>query len=319
MRFTVAALLVVGFGLAEAQSVDCSSVSPSLIPDLASRPVATLSVSPEGLTGPGTLTVKASVPGYVLSASLGVRGDLRWSDYGPLTLTSWTGSSTAEASVGPIASSANGIYTFTLSAQVCYRLAGVVMGETLTQEARVPVYIPWSTADLPWLLWKEAEATNYIKGLMNDVAGGQPMFIEGLVTGLADPVRAVLRDYLARGYLNQGNYPPSCSGLCYAVAPVQVRLYAVDGTRAGGLFQQGWASLGFYGGMKDSRAFEVGGKGVAGVLLVRGYRHDYILLSGRGDFSDQVQVIEMPKGSSELFRKALSLSALQQGAREVIP
>lgn len=321
MRFTVAAALAVSLGLAEAQSVDCSSVSPSLIPNLASRPVATLSVSPEGLVGPGTLRVKASVPGYVLSASLGVRGDLRWSDYGPLTLTSWTGSSTAEASLGPIASSANGIYTFTLSAQVCYRLAGVVMGEGVSAQARAAVFIPWTVTgeQLPWFLWKEAEAANYIKGLMNDVAGGQPMLIEGLVTGLADPVRAILRDYLVKGYLNQDQrYPPACSGLCYAIAPVQMRLYAVQGV--GGLFQQGWAGLGLYGGLRDSRSYELGTKGVAGVLIVRGYRHDYILLSGKGDFSDsQVQVVEMPKGSSELFRKALSLNALQQGAREVMP
>jgi hypothetical protein len=54
--------------------------------------------------------------------------------------------------------------------------------------------------------------------------------------------------------------------------------------------------------------------------VVRGYRHDYILLSAAGDFSDpQVQVVELPKGGAELFRKALSLAALQQSAREVIP
>jgi hypothetical protein len=71
--------------------------------------------------------------------------------------------------------------------------------------------------------------------------------------------------------------------------------------------------------MKDSRSYELGTRGVAGVLIVRGYRHDYILLSGQGDFGDTVQVVEMPKGGSELFRKALSLSTLQQQAREVRP
>lgn len=317
MRALIALATTGVMGLAMAQGPDCSSVSPSLVPSLSARPAMSVSVAPEGLAAPGTFSVQADARAYVMSATLSVRGALRWGDYGPVVLTSWTGSSTAEAGFGPLSSSANGMYTFTLTATVCYRLNGVVRGETLTQETRVPVYIPWSTADLPWLLWKEAEATNYIKGVLNDVRGGQPMFIEGLVTGLAEGVRSILRDYLARGYLNQGNYPPSCSGLCYSIAPVQLRLYAVQGV--GGLFQQGWASLGVYGGMKDSRSWELGTKGVAGVLIVRGYRHDYILLSGKGDFSDTVQVIEMPKGGAELFRKALSLSALQSQAREVRP
>ncbi|WP_233493145.1 hypothetical protein [Meiothermus sp. Pnk-1] len=304
-------------GLALAQGVDCSSVPPSLIPTLSARPTPSVSVSPGGLAAPGSFAVQADARAYVASATLSVRGEQRWGDYGPQVLASWGGSPTATANFGPLAASANGTYTFTLSAQVCYRLNGAVVGEELSAQARVPVFIPWTTADLPWFLWKEAEAANYIKGLANDVTGGQPMFVEGLVTGLAEPVRAVLRDYLVKGYLNQGNFPPACAGWCYAIAPVQLRLYAVQGV--GELFQQGWASLGLYGGQKDSRSYELGTKGVAGVLVVRGYRHDYILLSARGDFSDATQVIEMPKGASELFRKALSLSALQQNAREVRP
>jgi len=307
-------------GLAVAQGTSCSGVSPWLIPDLSGRPSLSLNVTPEGLAAPGTLSVVARVQGYVVSATLSVRGALRWEDYGPVVLRSWGGSPTAavhEARFGPLDPSANGMYTFSLTATVCYRLNGVVREETLTQETHTPVYIPWSTTDLPRLLWKEAETTNYIRGFLNDVAGGEPMFIEGLVTGLAEGVRALLRDYLVRGYLNQGNYPPSCWWLCYSVAPVQVRLYAVQGVE--GLFQQGWASLGFFGGMRDSRSYELGTKGVAGVLVVRGYRHDYILLSRRGDFSDETQVIEMPKGGAEVFRKALALSALQSQAREVRP
>lgn len=308
--------LVAWLGLALAQ-VDCSSVPGFLIPTLSARPVATLSVSPGALAAPGSLTVQASVPAYVLSASLSVRGEQRWGDYGPQVLASWSGGGWA-ASFGPLNSSANGLYTFTFSAQVCYRLNGAVVGEATTASARASVFIPWSTTDLPWLLWREAEAANYIRGFAGDVNAGQPMFIEGLVTGLAEPVRAVLRDYLVKGYLNQdGSYPPACRGVCYAIAPVGLRLYAVQGV--GGLFQQGWAILGLYGGMKDSRSYELGTRGVAGVLIVRGYRHDYILLSGQGDFGDTVQVVEMPKGGSELFRKALSLSTLQQQAREVRP
>lgn len=298
----------------------CAALPAALVPSLPKRPVARLSASPEGLGAPGTLTLRARVEGWALQASLSVRAERRWDERGGL-LDLWAGGALERTlAYGPLQAADNGMHTFTLRAQVCYRSGGAVAGEEITAQARVPVFIPWSTGDLPWLVWREAEAANYIKGVLNDVTGGQPMFIEGLVTGLADPVRAVLRDYLVKGYLNQGNYPPSCSGLCYAVAPVQARLYAVDGARAGGLFQLGWAQLGLYGGHKDSRAFEVGGKGVAGVLLVRGYRHDYILLSGKGDFSDpQVQVVEMPKGGAEVLRQALALAALQSQAKEVRP
>jgi hypothetical protein len=310
-------------GVARAQASPaelCAALPAALVPSLPGQPVANLSVSPEGLGAPGVLTLRVRVEGWVLQASLSVRAERRWDERGGL-LDLWAGGTLERTlAYGPLQAADNGVYTFTLRAQVCYRLNGVVTGETLTQEARVPVFIPWATADLPRLLWREAEAANYVKGLANDVAGGQPMFIEGLVVGLADPVRAMLRDYLVKGYLNEGHYPPRCAGTCYAVAPVQLRLYAVDGARAGGLFQQGWAQLGLYGGHKDSRAFEVGGKGVAGVLLVRGYRHDYILLSGKGDFSDpQVQVVEMPKGGAETLRQALALAALQSQAKEVRP
>jgi len=318
MRALIALATTGVMGLAMAQGVDCSSVPPWLIPNLNARPTLFVGVTPGGLAAPGSFSVQAGAQGYVMSASLSVRGELRWGDYGPQVLASWSASPAGGATFGPLSSSANGIYTFTLTATVCYRLNGVLVGETLTQEAKGGVYIPWRTANLSWLLWREAEAANYIRGLANDVNAGQPMFIEGLVTGLAEGVRAVLRDYLLKGYLNRdGTYPPACSGICYAVAPVQMRLYAVQGV--GGLFQQGWASLGVYGGQKDSRSYELGTKGVAGVLIVRGYRHDYILLSGRGDFSDEVQVIEMPKGGAELFRRALALSALQSNAREVQP
>jgi len=307
--------LIAWLGLALAQN--CSSVPAELIPTLSTRPAATLSVSPGALAASGRLTAQASVPAYVLSATLSVRGEQRWGDYGPEVLASWAVARTAAASFGPLNSSANGLYTFTLFAQVCYRLKGEVVGDTLTASATASVFIPWSTTNLPWLLWREAEAANYIRGFAGDVNAGQPMFIEGLVTGLAEPVRAILRDYLVKGYLNQGFYPPACSGWCYSIAPVGLRLYAVQGV--GGLFQQGWASLGLFGGMKDSRSYELGTRGVAGVMIVRGYRHDYILLSGQGDFGGEVQVVEMPKGGSELFRKALSLSTLQQQAREVRP
>lgn len=263
-----------------------------------------------GVTGPTTvaITVRAGATAERLTLSLKQEG--RWGDW----VTSWQWSQTSTGSVSlPVNFSMNGQYILTASADLC--------GQPAIAQSRFTVMIPWTIGGgaLGWLLWREAEATNYIKGLANDVNGGQPMFIEGLVTGLAEPVRAILRDYLVKGYLNRDQrYPPACSGLCYAIAPVQMRLYAVQGV--GGLFQQGWAGLGLYGGLRDSRSYELGTKGVAGVLIVRGYRHDYILLSARGDFSDaEITVVEMPKGGSELFRKALSLNALQQGAREVMP
>jgi len=311
--------LVVGLSLAMAQQEGCSSIPPWDLPNLSTRPVISLRVTPEGLAAPGSLSVQANVPVYTLRAGLSVRGALRWDDYGPVPLTSWTGFSPTSRTVqfGPLSASANGIYTFTLTATLCYRLNGVLTGETQTQEVRVPVYIPWRTTDVAWLLWREAEATNYIRGAANDVNGGQPMAVEGLVTGLDGGMRGILRDYLVKGYVNQGNYPPACLGLCYSIAPVKLKLFAVQGV--GGLFQQGWAMLGLYGGTRDSRSFELGTRGVAGVLIVRGYRHDYILLSARGDFGDEVQVVEMPKGGADLFRKALSLEALQAQAREVRP
>lgn len=256
-----------------------------------------------------TVTVRSGATAPRITLGLKVEG--RWGD----STQSWVFENTSVGTVSiPVNSSMNGQYLFTASADVC--------GTPVAAQARLAVMIPWTVPNtqLPWLLWREAEATNYIKGLANDVTGGQKMFVEGLVTGLAEPVRALLRDYLVRGYLNQGNFPPACGGVCYAIAPIHLRLYAVQRPAVSGLFQQGWAQLGVYGGGKDSRNWEIGGKGVAGVLIVRGYRHDYILLSALGDFSDaEIAVVEMPKGSSELFRRALSLSALQQGAREVIP
>lgn len=298
----------------------CAALPAALLPNLPKRPLASLSVSPEGLGASGALTLRARVEGWALQASLSVRAERRWDERGGL-LDLWAGGALERTlAYGPLQAADNGMHTFTLRAQVCYRSGGAVAGEELTAQARVPVFIPWATADLPRLLWREAEAANYVKGLAGDVAGGEPMSVEGLVVGLAEGLRALLREHLVRGYLNEGHYPPSCSGLCYAVAPVRLRLYAVDGARAGGLFQQGWAQLGLYGGVKDSRAFEVGGKGVAGVLLVRGWRHDYVLLSQRGDFSDaQVQVVEMPKGGAEALRQALALAALQAQAKEVRP
>ena len=269
----------------------------------------TLEVNPQGgLVSPGSLTVSVRAGAVVERLELSLRIEGRWDTYSQV----WTWNDTNAGSLSlSVNASLNGQYIFSASSPSCAAVA----------QARVMVLIPWTVegAQLPWLLWREAEATNYIE-MFGNLRGGQPMFIEGLVTGLAEPVRAVLRDYLVRGYLNRdGNFLPRCTGFCYSIAPVQSRLYAVQGQAVGGLFQQGWARLGFYGGQRDSRSYEIGGRGVAGVLVVRGYRHDYILMSAAGDFSDLVQVVELPKGGAELFRKALSLAALQQSAREVIP
>lgn len=268
----------------------------------------TLEVNPQGgVVSPGNLNVTVRSGAVVERLELSLRIEGRWDTYSQVWAWQNTNAGSLSLSVN---ASLNGQYIFSASSPNCAAVA----------QARVMVLIPWTVegGQLPWLLWREAEATNYIE-MFGNLRGGQPMFIEGLVTGLAEPVRAILRDYLVKGYLNRDQrYPPACTGLCYAIAPVQMRLYAVQGV--GGLFQQGWAGLGLYGGLRDSRSYELGTKGVAGVLIVRGYRHDYILLSARGDFSDaEVTVVEMPKGGSELFRKALSLNALQQGAREVMP
>lgn len=270
-----------------------------------------IEVNPQGgMVNPGSLEVTVRSGTVVERLELNLRIEGRWDTYS--TTWAWPNASGGRVSY-PVNASLNGQYIFTAS----------IPGNPACPpvQARAMVLIPWTVegSQLSWLLWKEAETTNYIE-TFGGLRGGQPMFIEGLVTGLAEGVQAVLRDYLVRGYLNQGNYPPSCSGLCYSVAPVQSRLYAVQGAAVSGLYQQGLAVLGAFRGLKDSRSWEIGGRGVAGVMVVRGYRHDYILLSGAGDFSDaQVQVIEMPKGGAELFRKALSLAALQQNAREVIP
>jgi hypothetical protein len=70
----------------------------------------------------------------------------------------------------------------------------------------------------------------------------------------------------------------------------------------------------------DSRSYKLEGEAIAGVLVVRGYRRDYILLSRKGDYSDEkVLVIELPKGGGEIFRKVLSLAILQTKATEIRP
>jgi hypothetical protein len=270
----------------------------------------TLEVNPQGgVVSPGNLNVTVRAGAVVERLELSLRIEGRWDTYSQ----AWAWQNTNAGSLSlSVNASLNGQYIFSASSPNCAAVA----------QARVMVLIPWTVegTQLPWLLWREAEATNYIE-MFGNLRGGQPMFVEGLVTGLAEPLRAVLRDYLVRGYLNRdGNFLPRCTGICYSIAPVQSRLYAVQGQAVSGLFQQGWARLGFYGGQRDSRSYEIGGRGVSGVLVVRGYRHDYILLSAVGDFSDpQVQVVELPKGGAELFRKALSLAALQQSAREVTP
>lgn len=271
----------------------------------------------------GSFKVQVEVPAYVVYGALKVKGELRWEDYRPETLAGWTRRNglSEEVSFGPIGSSGNGIYTFTLRAKVCYKQDGKVKEEDLVQEAKAAVFIPWTIGDpesFAWFLWKEAETANYIE-IFGNLKGGQPMRVEGLATALPDEVKEILQKHLIKGYLNKGRYPPSCGGLefCYSVHPVQVRIYSAKGIE--GFYQEGHVSLGNYGGQKDSRAFELGPKQTSGILIVQGYRHDYILLSERGDFEGEVQVVEMPKGSSELIRRALALSVLERQARLILP
>jgi hypothetical protein len=254
-----------------------------------------------------TVTVRSTVRVPELRLTLRIEG--RWQNFGQSW--AWQDTDTGVAEIR-VSSSLNGQYILTASADLCNSV-----------QTRFVVMIPWEIAysQLPWLLWEETERNNFIE-IGGGLRGGAPINIEGLVTGLAGPLAHVLRTYLARGYMNQGHFTPRCPpfAFCYSVAPIQLRLYAVHGGPVGGLHQTGLAWLGNFVAPRDSRAWEIGGRGVGGVLVVRGWRHDYILLSERGDFGDPVvRVIEMPRGGSELIRRALSLAFLQQGAREVIP
>ncbi len=333
---------LVGAVLAEGVDYDppCSDVPPSQIPDLKAPPSLALDVSSE-IQGSNIwegfsarFIVRASAEGYVKSAWLWVESELRWSEKRE-TLKYWTGSSSQTVYYGPIGSDRNGTHRFRFLATVCYRLNGRVQEQTLFKELPVPMYLPWLITGALWVpwdlegetthlrkfLWKEAEATNFIE-LSGALRGGSNMFIEGLGTGLAEPLRSFLANYLVNGFLNKGRYPPICYNLeigCYAVAPVHLRLYtAPNGVR--GLFREGFSPLGLFGGQMDSRSYKLEGEAIAGVLVVRGYRRDYILLSRKGDYSDEkVLVIELPKGEGEIFRKVLSLAILQTKATEIRP
>ena len=318
----------------------CSNIPPSQIPDLKSPPNLTLDVSPEILGSniwdgfSARFTVRASAEGYVESAWLWVVNEMRWDDESQ-TLKYWTGSSSQTVYYGPVGPEKNGTYRFRFLATVCYKLNGQVQEQTLFKELPVPMYLPWlitGALEVPWnqeaearhlrkFLWKEAEATNFIE-LSGSLRGGNTMFIEGLGTGLAESLRSFLADYLTKGFANKGRYPPVCHGGeigCYVVAPVHLKLYtAPNGVR--GLFREDFFSVGPFGGKQDSHSYKLEGEAIAGVLVVRGYRRDYILLSRRGDYSDEkVLVIELPKGEAELFRKVLSLAILQTKATEIRP
>lgn len=337
MAFIFAGL--VGVALAEET---CSGVPSSQIPSLQAPPSLTLDTTPEVL---GTniweglsarFTVKATAEGYVKSARLWVANEMRW-DNKTETLKYWTGSPSQTVYYGPLGPDRNGTHRFRFLATVCYKLNGQVREETLFRELPVPMYLPWlitgalenisfrqeeETTHLRKFLWREAEATNFIE-LSGSLRGGSNMFIEGLGTGLAEPLRRFLADYLVGGFLNRGRYPPICYGGelgCYVVAPVHLRLYAApNGVR--GLFREGLKTLGgIFVVQMDSRSYKLDGEAIAGVLVVRGYRHEYILLSKKGDYSDEkVLVIELPKGEAEIFRKVLSLAILQTKATEIRP
>lgn len=331
-----------GVVLAEERDYEppCVNVPPSQIPNLNAPPNLTLDVSPKILGDDiwngfsARFTVKASAEGYVKSASLQVKREMRW-DEETTTLANWTGTSSQTVYYGPIGPEKNGTHRFHFWATVCYKLKGQVQEQTLFKELPVPVYLPWQITgalEVPWgqeaetthlrkFLWKEAEMANYIN-LDNSLRGGSPMFIEGLGTGLAEPLRSFLADYLTKGLANKGRYPPICHGGelgCYVVAPVHLRLYAApNGVR--GLFRQDFFSVGPFGGQQDSHSYKLEGEAIAGVLVVRGYRRDYILLSRKGDYSDErVLVIELPKEGAEIFRKILSLTILQTKATEIRP
>jgi len=322
----------------------CSDVPSSQIPDLKTPPSLTLDVSPE-IRGTNIwegfsarFTVRASAEGYVKSAWLWVESELRWSEKRE-TLKYWTGSSSQTVYYGPIGSDRNGTHRFRFLATVCYRSNGRVQEQTLFRELPVPMYLPWLITGALWVpwnlegetthlrkfLWKEAEINNLIQLERGGaLRGGDPMFIEGLGTGLAEPLRSFLAKYFVEGFMNRfERYPPECYNLelgCYAIAPVRLRLYtAPNGVR--GLFREGPHTLGkIFHVQMDSRSYKLEGEAIAGVLVVRGYRRDYILLSRRGDYSDEkVLVIELPKGEGEIFRKALSLAILQTKATEIRP
>jgi len=319
----------------------CSGVPLSQIPDLKAPPNLTLDVTPEILGNniwdgfSARFTVRASAEGYVKSAWLWVASEMRWDDKTE-TLKYWAGSPSQTVRYGPIGPDRNGTHRFRFLATVCYKLNGRVQEQTLFKELPVPTYLPWlitGALEIPWsqevetkhlrkFLWKEAEMANFIE-LDGSLRGGSNMFIEGLGTGLAEPLRRFLADPLVKGFANKGRYPPACYNLelgCYVVAPVHLRLYAAP-NGVGGLFQEGFRRIaGPFGGWMDSRSYQLEGEAIAGVLVVRGYRRDYVLLSKKGDYSDEkVLVIELPKGEAEIFRKVLSLAILQTKATEIRP
>ncbi len=336
---------LVGAVLAEGADYDppCSDVPPSRIPDLKAPPSLTLDVSPE-IQGSNIwegfsarFTVRASAEGYVKSAWLWVESELRWSEKRE-TLKYWAGSSSQTVHYGPIGPDRNGTHRFRFLATVCYKLNGQVREQTLFRELPVPMYLPWlitGALEVPWnlegetthlrkFLWKEADMNNLIQVEEGGaLRGGDHMFIEGLGTGLAEPLRSFLADYLVNGFMNRGRYPPTCNNWeigCSAFAPVHLRLYATpNGAR--GLFREGIGVIGrIFIVNRDSRSYKLEGEAIAGVLVVRGYRRDYILLSRKGDYSDEkVLVIELPKGEGEIFRKVLSLAILQTKATEIRP
>jgi hypothetical protein len=341
-KFLMAFILAGLVGVAEADNdPPCSGVPSSQIPSLKNPPSLTLDVSHEILGRDiwegfsARFTVRASAEGYVKSAWLWVVNEMRWEDKSQ-TLKYWTGSPSQTVYYGPVGPDKNGTHRFRFLATVCYKLNGQVREETLFRELPVPMYLPWlvtgalenitfreerETTHLRKFLWREAEATNFIE-LSGALRGGSNMLIEGLGTGLAEPLRRFLADPLVNGFLNKGRYPPACYHLeigCYSVAPVHLRLYtAPNGVR--GLFREGHVPLGLFGGQRDSRSFKLEGEAIAGVLVVRGYRRDYVLLSKKGDYGDEkVLVIEMPKGEAEIFRKVLSLAILQTKATEIRP
>jgi hypothetical protein len=342
-KFLMAFILAGLAGVAEADNdPPCSGVPSSQIPSLKNPPSLTLDVTPEVLGSSiweglsARFTVRASAEGYVKSAWLQVVNEMRWEDKSQ-TLKYWSGSPSQTVYYGPVGPDKNGTHRFRFLATVCYKLNGQVREETLFRELPVPMYLPWlitgalgnitfsqekETTHLRKFLWKEADTANFIEW-DGKLRGGSNMFIEGLGTGLAEPLRRFLADYLVEGFMNKFNrYPPGCYFLelgCYSVAPVHLRLYtAPNGVR--GLFREGPVQLGAFGGQKDSRSFKLEGEAIAGVLVVRGYRRDYVLLSKKGDYSDEkVLVIEMPKGEAEIFRKVLSLAILQTKATEIRP
>lgn len=284
-----------------------------------------LETSPHGgVAAPVNITVAVRAGGGGLAVrriTLGVRIEGRWETTGQ-ALGVWENAQTATASF-PVNFSINGMHLFTASAECGPADQPDVISATGRAETRLLVMIPWQLASnqLPWFFWQEAEKTNFIE-LGNRLRGGQPMAIEGLVTGLAAHIRDALRNFLLNGYLNRGSFPPHCPPLsfCYSVAPVHLRLYAMDGSQVQGFFREGPARLGHFIGIQDGRAWDLGGRSVAGVMIVRGFRHEYILLSEHGDFSDEaVRIVEMPRGGGEMFRRALALIHLQHGAREVRP